>query len=152
MATTENFRADVRYAAAPAAVYDALAAPGGSNGWWTSDGDVVSDSGQDIRLNWSGQDHVVFRVDMAERPTAMRWTCIAQYDRNLPQADEWVDTTLVFTLSADGQGTRLEFEHHGLTSALECYGVCREGWDYFLRRSVRQLAEGGRGLPYQARS
>jgi uncharacterized protein YndB with AHSA1/START domain len=152
MATTDNFRADVHYAAAPAAVYDALAAPGGPNGWWTTGGDVVTGSGQDIRLNWSGQDHVVFRVDVADRPTAMRWTCIAQHDRNLPRPDEWVDTTLVFNLSAHGQGTGLEFEHRGLTSTLECYGVCRDGWDHFLRRSLRQLVEAGRGLPYQAHS
>jgi uncharacterized protein YndB with AHSA1/START domain len=152
MPTTDSFTAAVRYPAAPGAVYDALATPAGAGGWWTSDGDsdAAAIPGRHIRLNWSDDDHVIFFVDAAERPTALRWTCVEQHDRNLPQPDEWVGTSLVFSLIADGGGTLLEFEHQGLTPKLDCFGACRDGWDFFLRRSVRQLVELGQGLPYEA--
>jgi uncharacterized protein YndB with AHSA1/START domain/ketosteroid isomerase-like protein len=152
--TTESFTADVRYAASAAAVYDALATPGGTRGWWSTDGDsdAATTPGQHVRLNWSDDDHVVFCVDAAERPTALRWTCVAQHDRNLPRPDEWVGTHVIFTLTADGDGTLLHFEHQGLTRKLDCFGQCRDGWDFFLRRSVRQLVELGHGLPYEART
>jgi uncharacterized protein YndB with AHSA1/START domain len=154
MPTTDSFTADVRYPASPAAVYDALATPGGSRGWWSThgDGDAAAIAGQHIRLDWSDDDHVVFRVDAADRPAALRWTCVAQHDRNLPRPDEWVGTSVIFSLTADGDGTLLHFEHQGLTPTLECFGACRDGWDFFLRRSVRQLVELGQGLPYEART
>lgn len=152
MPTTDSFTAAVRYPATPGAVYDALATPGGTGGWWSTDGDsdAATIPGQHIRLNWSDHDHVVFCVDAAERPTALRWTCVAQHDRNLPRPDEWVGTSLSFSLIPDGDGTLLEFEHRGLTPKLDCFGACRDGWDFFLRRSVRQLVELGQGLPYEA--
>jgi uncharacterized protein YndB with AHSA1/START domain/ketosteroid isomerase-like protein len=154
MPTTDSFTADVRYAASPAAVYDALATPGGTGGWWSTDGDgdAAAIAGGRIRLNWSDDDHVVFRVDSAERPAALRWTCVAQHDRNLPRPDEWVGTSVIFSLTADSEGTLLQFEHQGLTAKLDCFGLCRDGWDFFLRRSVRQLVELGQGLPYEART
>jgi uncharacterized protein YndB with AHSA1/START domain len=152
--TTDSFTADVRYPASPAAVYDALATPGGTTGWWSTDGDSdpATNAGEHIRLNWSDDDHVVFRVDAAERPASLRWTCVAQHDRNLPRPDEWVGTSVIFSLTADGDGTLLHFEHQGLTPRLDCFGMCRDGWDFFLRRSVRQLVELGEGLPYEART
>ncbi len=150
MIEAESFRADVRYAADREAVYAALAAPGGDNGWWSADGDVVSGEGARVRLNWSETDYVEFRIDAARAPRRMLWTCVAQRDRNLPRADEWVGTALSFTLEADADGTLLRFEHRGLVPRLECYGVCAGGWDFFLRRSVRQLVELGAGIPYRA--
>src|SRR5258705_7465887 len=99
MPTTDSFTADVRYPAAPAAVYDALATPGGTGGWWSTDADsdAAAIAGQHIRLNWSDGDHVVFRVDAAERPAALRWTCVGQHDRNLPRPEEWVGTSVIFS-------------------------------------------------------
>ena len=147
---TQHFSAEVRYDASPARTYEALASPGGDNGWWTTDGDVVSGPGRLLRLNWSPSDYVVFRVDVADAPRELRWTCVAQHDASLPRPDEWLDTTLVFVLAPDGAGTLARFEHIGLAPALDCYDACAGGWDFFLRRSVRQLVELGRGIPFQA--
>jgi hypothetical protein len=131
-------------------VYDAPARPGGASGWWSTSGDVVTREGALLRLNWSGGDHVVFRVDRAERPAAMRWTCVAQHDGSLEPPDEWVGTTLSFAFADEGGATRLDFVHHGLVPQLECFGVCERGCDFFLRRSLKQLVEAGEGLPYRA--
>jgi hypothetical protein len=103
-----------------------------------------------MRLDWSSDDFVVFRLDRLERPTAMRWTCVEQRDRNLPAPDEWVGTTVAFSFSDRGGTTRLDFVHHGLAPELECFEACERGWDFFLRRSLKQLVEGGHGLPYRA--
>jgi len=146
----DGLRTDVSFDATAAAVYDAIAAPGGTNGWWTTDGDVVKAPGQLLRLNWSATDHIVFRIDRADRPSLMRWTCVAQHDRNLPRPDEWVGTTLTFSLGASDRTADLRFTHHGLVPALDCFDMCEGGWNFFLRRSLKQLVEVGRGLPYDA--
>lgn len=50
-------------------------------------------------------------------------------------------------MSEDGAGrTRADFEHIGLVPAFECYGICCEGWQYFLG-SLQQLWETGEKTP-----
>jgi ketosteroid isomerase-like protein/uncharacterized protein YndB with AHSA1/START domain len=138
-----GFVADIRYRATPDAVFDALAHP---ERWWSTS---VQADGDRLRLNWPDGGFIAFRV-VADAPRVLRWHCIDQVDHNLPQADEWVGTTIVFSLAPVGDGTRLHFEHRGLTPALDCYELCENGWDFFLRRSVAQLLETGRGIPNEA--
>jgi len=146
----EHFRSEVHYPAAPERVYDALAAPAGATGWWSTRGAGTTAAGDRLRLDWSRTEFVEFQVDVADRPRAMRWRCIAQHDRNLPEPDEWVGTVVTFRITPADGGSLLRVEHQGLVPALECYGACERGWDFFLRRSVRHLIATGSGLPYRA--
>ncbi len=102
-----------------------------------------------MRLNWSSDDYVVFRLDKLEPPREMRWACVEQHDGNLAEPDEWLGTTLSFRFCDEGDETRLDFVHHGIVPELDCFEACEGGWNFFLRRSLRQLVELGR-LPYQA--
>lgn len=141
-----DFRAEVLYDAPAESVFAAVADPGA---WWCAGAPAVGDQGAELRLDWSATDFVVLRVDELEPPRAMRWTCVAQHDRNLPRADEWVGTSIAFRLAPEAGGTRLEVVHEGLTPQLECFEACDRGWDFFLRRSLRALVEAGEGLPYR---
>ena len=147
-----GYRCRLAYRAAPAEVYAAAARPGGENGWWTTEGEVAIRQGDLMRLNWSPRDFIVFRLDLMRSPKAMEWTCVEQHDANLPQVDEWVGTTLRFRFSPSAEGTVLDFEHAGLVPSLDCYDVCENGWDFFLRRSLTELVEDGKGAPYRYRA
>jgi uncharacterized protein YndB with AHSA1/START domain len=129
-------------------VYDALTTPAGLTGWWTTDADVATTAGSQIRFNWSPTDHTTFRIDRLTPPTTLAWTCIAQHDTNLPHPDEWVGTTIGFELTDHDDGTQLTFIHHGLTPHLDCYDVCHSGWDHFLDQSLRAYVETGHGTPW----
>jgi ketosteroid isomerase-like protein len=139
-AAVRGFVADIRYRAARERVFEALAHP---ERWWSTSVDADGDR---LRMNWRDGGYIAFRVS-ADPPRGMIWQFVEQVDRNLPQPDEWVGTTAIFELAEAGDGTRLHFEHRGLTPALDCYDVCENGWDFFLRRSVGQLLETGRGIP-----
>lgn len=145
-----DFRSALTVEAPPAAVFDALLLPAGPRGWWTTDGSVVPETGGTIRLNWSPSTFIEFRVDRLERPAATDWTCVAQFDDNLPQPDEWVGTTLAFRLRAEKGRTRLSLVHRGLEPALDCYDVCARGWDAFLHTSLKPMVETGAGAPWVA--
>ena len=147
-----DFRGALTIGAEPAAVFDALLEPAGPHGWWTTDGSVVREPGGTIRLNWSPATFVEFRIDRLEAPGATDWTCVAQFDDNLPQPDEWIGTALAFRLRPEGGGTRLSLVHRGLEPALDCYDVCARGWDAFLHTSLKPLVESGEGAPWVARS
>ena len=57
-------------------------------------------------------------------------------------------TTPVFTLSQDSSGgCDLRFRHEGLSPQLECYEMCRAGWDQYLP-SLRDYIATGTGNPY----
>lgn len=135
----------VSFQASRERVFDAIATIPGLQGWWT---DLVTGSpnvGSELRFDFEGlKEHiVVMRVDEAERPSSVRWTCL----QHMALA-EWDGTKVFFELTARGpQETELSFRHIGLTPQFECYDMCRDGWDYFLD-SLVAYAERGKGTPF----
>ena len=63
---------------------------------------------------------------------------------------EWLDTTLRWRISADGDGARIQFEHHGLTPQLHCYDICHQGWDFFFATSLAAYLSEGTGMPHSS--
>lgn len=131
-----------------ATVYAALTTPEGLRGWWTQDCDVQTEPGGTIRFRFECG-HKEMRIERLEPGREVRWLCTGAHSAaaRLTRRDEWVGTQLVFRLTPQGNGrTRLDFEHIGLVPALECYGLCSDGWQYYLG-SLQQFAETGRGTP-----
>jgi uncharacterized protein YndB with AHSA1/START domain len=64
---------------------------------------------------------------------------------------DWVGTTVHVTIhpAADG-GCAVTFRHEGLTPQLECYDMCRAGWEQYVP-SLRDYIETGTGTPYRPR-
>jgi len=61
---------------------------------------------------------------------------------------DWVGTAPVFTLTESGaEGCELRFRHEGLNPRLDCYDMCRTGWDQYLP-SLRDYIQTGTGNPY----
>ena len=64
---------------------------------------------------------------------------------------DWVGTTPAFTLSSSSAGgCDVEFRHEGLRSQLQCYDMCRAGWDQYLP-SLRDYLETGAGHSSRSR-
>ena len=60
---------------------------------------------------------------------------------------EWVNTKLVFDISAEGTQTRVKFTHEGLVPEYECYNVCHDAWTGFIQKSLKNLIVTGKGQP-----
>ena len=122
--------------ASPAAIYAAITTAAGLRGWWTETCDVVN------------VDDGLLVVELNDRE--VRWTCVDARIVGLDRPDEWIGTSIRFRMQPNGAGrTRLDFEHVGLTPALECYGICEDGWRHFLA-SLKSWLETGQGTPYEA--
>ena len=137
--------------ALPAQVYAALTTSRGLQGWWTSECDVANQGGDTIKFRFGGT-HKSMRIERLDLDHEVRWLCIEAFINHdqLVRKDEWVGTEIVFRLSpAGGKSTQVEFEHRGLTPALECYELCNNGWQYFLD-SLQAFAETGKGTPYES--
>jgi uncharacterized protein YndB with AHSA1/START domain len=138
-----SFTRTFDWKAPPERIYGAVATVPGIRAWWTEDCDGDDDQ---FRVRF-GQTAKAFRVE--RRPGEVRWTCTAAHIavERLTRRDEWVGTTIVFTIRELPDGsTRLDFVHEGLGEALECYDLCVAGWDTFLG-SLGAFVEAGRGTP-----
>ncbi|HTP73705.1 MAG TPA: SRPBCC domain-containing protein [Burkholderiaceae bacterium] len=145
-----HYQHSLRIEATPAAVYAALTTPAGLRGWWTQDCDVAGEVGGTHRFRFECA-HKDMRVEHLDPGREVQWLCTAAHigAGGISRPDEWVGTRLAFRLAADGAThTRLDFEHVGLVPTLECYELCRGGWQHYLR-SLQQWSETGHGTPHR---
>lgn len=142
-----HYRQQIDLDAPPAAVYAALATQAGLRSWWTRTCDVAEAEGGEATFRF-GPHHKAMRIERLDPPREVRWKCEAAHIE-VPgmRPDEWVGTTIAFRLAPSGGGTRLDFEHVGLVPGLQCWDICRSGWDQFLA-SLHDQVEQGRGRPF----
>jgi len=60
---------------------------------------------------------------------------------------EWIDTTIVFEISEKDDKTQIRFTHLGLVPEYECFDVCSNGWNHYIRESLLSLIVTGKGQP-----
>lgn len=60
---------------------------------------------------------------------------------------EWVNTKLIFDISAGGDKTKIQFTHEGLVPEDECYVVCEDAWTSYIEGSLHELILTGKGMP-----
>ena len=144
---TTNAVTATQIKADPSRVYAALTTEQGLTGWWSATADVGTRVGETIRFRWTDPDHTTMRIDLHELDRCVRWTCVEQSDRNLPQLDEWVGTVVQFDIAPSGDGCLLTVTHEGLLE-LACGEVCSRGWSSFMAGSLKPLVETGRGNPW----
>lgn len=137
--------------APPEKVYAALSSQEGLTKWWTEDCEFEA-AKDGIAIFRFGKTHCTFLIESMTPEKELVWRCTDQY-QHLPgilnKTDEWVGTTVTFSLLPEGEATtELAFRHDGLTPNLECYGICAAGWDHFLGTSLKQFVETGKGDPF----
>lgn len=148
---TESYGCKLEIHAPANTVYDALTTSKGLQAWWTKTCEVGERVGT-ISIFRFGKTYNMMVIEKLARPSEVRWRCIEQYHHapgQLERKDEWVGTTLTFRLHSPTPGqTLLEFQHAGLTRNLECYAICEKGWENFLKCSLKNYIEIGKGEPY----
>jgi hypothetical protein len=63
---------------------------------------------------------------------------------------EWINTQLIFELSEHGDKTEIKFTHEGLVPEYECYNVCNDAWNGYIKKSLYNLINTGTGKPNPA--
>jgi uncharacterized protein YndB with AHSA1/START domain len=137
-----DWAATITIGASPDEVFDALTTREGLSGWW---GPVKGDptAGGEFTFRPMVQIEKLMRVDSSDRASLVQWTVLEC--EFLP---EWPGTTIRFALSPDGEGgTRLAFEHIGLTQQFDCFEICDAGWQQSLS-SLVSYVQTGKGNPF----
>ena len=127
-ATDTDFVSTITFESPIDRVVSALTDPAGLSRWWVP----ASGSGlQGGELTFLFPvEKLVVRVDEANR-SLVRWTPLVC--EPLP---DWVGTSITFTLrETEEGGSQMVFRHAGLAQ-LECFELCRKGWEHYLPRLV----------------
>ena len=136
-----DIRHRVVVAAALDQVYSAIATKAGLSGWWTRDG-VRGESKEGSTIEfYFGQPEpaAVMEVTRLDPTGLVTWRCVRG-------AEEWVGTTLSFTLTPEDDETVVLFTHAGWRDPSDFMAHCSARWAYFLL-SLKSLLETGKGTP-----
>lgn len=147
---TPSFHCATTINATPEKVYQAITQENGLKEWWTTTCTAENKVGGEAIFHFGNIFNTMKIVQLMPHKI-VQWECINQYDpsAHLKKHDEWIGTTLTFQLKQNNSGgTDLDFTHEGLTSDLECYNVCFSAWSHFLKKSLKNYVETGKGQPY----
>lgn len=132
-------------------VYEAIATQKGVQNWWTKDCQIETKLGGKVITRF-GKTYNVMQFKKLSN-NEIQWECTDQHHEAEPplsKEDEWVGTSVIFVMKQiDSNHTELHFTHKGLNSSLECFDICKKGWDHFIKTSLKKYLENGQGQAYQ---
>jgi len=117
-------------------------------GWWSEN--VVGDTttvGAEWDYAYQDLHDCRIRVTDAVPGERVEWLVLANRFSFTENPAEWVGTRMVFDIHASDRGSTLTFTHVGLLEDHECYGVCAQGWDFYIGTSLPQRVRTGMGWP-----
>jgi uncharacterized protein YndB with AHSA1/START domain len=140
-----DFTTTVTIAGSSAAVFAAIL---DTRAWWNQaiDGPTAQ-VGDEFGFEVEGLHRIRARVTDVTPDQRVEWLVLENNFGFVKDQSEWVGDRMVFELEPVDGGTKVTFTQHGLVPELECYDVCSNAWAFFVRDSLRLLAEQGQGKP-----
>lgn len=121
-------------------VYRALTAQSGLAAWWTTQTVATPQVGSIAEFTFGDRYHNEMRIVKLEEDRKVEWKCIEG-------DEEWVGTTLVFSLEPDDGRTILRFSHGEWRAATDFFASCNYHWGFYMR-SLKSYCETGAGEPF----
>jgi uncharacterized protein YndB with AHSA1/START domain len=129
----------------PEQVFEAIVNP---RKWWSEDIEGVTDQvGHVFYYHFQDIHRGTFQVTELVPGEKLAWHVLQNYFNFVSDATEWTGTDIVFEITSDGEGTDLTFTHVGLAPVDECYEVCHDSWNFYLKTSLLKLLNEGEGEP-----
>jgi len=78
------------------------------------------------------------------------WLVKYNYFNFTEDKSEWTGNKISFEISEKGKKTQIRFTHLGLVPAYECFEICSNAWNQYIRQSLFGLITTGQGQPNRA--
>ncbi|MGA3220653.1 MAG: SRPBCC domain-containing protein, partial [Acidimicrobiales bacterium] len=115
--------------------------------WWSENIDGPTDIlGETFTYHHQDLHRCTIRVTEMTSPTRVVWRVVDNYFNFTDDTTEWNGTEIRFDIAC-GSKTEICFTHLGLVRAYQCFDVCSNSWDFYLRTSLRGLIRTGKGVP-----
>jgi len=117
-------------------------------GWWSEEIEGKTDQLNETFFYHYKDIHLCkLKLIEVDEPSKLVYLVTENEFNFVEDKTEWVGSHLVFDIKPEGDKTRIQFTHEGLTSADECYEVCRDAWTTYIQKSLYQLITTGKGTP-----
>jgi uncharacterized protein YndB with AHSA1/START domain len=141
----QNFTLTLTFDQSPHQVFDAVT---NVRGWWSEE---IEGNTQNLNDEFEYHHLTVHRSKMrlveVVPDRKVVWQVLDNFFSFTEDKNEWIGTKVIFDISQEGDKTRLDFTHEGLTPAYECYSACSSGWTQYIAQSLPKLITTGTGLP-----
>jgi len=127
--------------------HEAFKGIGNVSGWWAKNYEGHSDKAGDVFTVHFGKTNVTFKLTEVIADKKVVWLVTNCHLDWLEDKKEWNGTQVVFELSPENGGTKIDFTHIGLVPEIACYNDCRQGWTGHVMGSLPQLLTTGKGRP-----
>jgi uncharacterized protein YndB with AHSA1/START domain len=126
--TMADLRHQIDIKASPQQVYAALATTTGLASWWTADAHAEEKIGGKAEFGFNGRGAVYrMRIVALDPARQVVWSCLGEHP-------EWRDTSLTWTITADGAGSVLRFTHGGWKAESDFFAMCNSTWGELMYR------------------
>jgi len=117
-------------------------------GWWSENVEGSTDM-LNSEFKYHYQDMHLSRMKVEELVPAQKvvWHMLDNKFKFTKDKSELTGSKLIFEIGRQDGKTAVHFTHEGLTPACECYDVCTEAWDHFIKDSLHDLIAKGKGDP-----
>jgi len=129
----------------PNAVFNAI---NNVRGWWSE-----NIEGNTAQLN----DEFIYQFKDIHRCTMklievipdekVVWLVLDNYFNFTEDKTEWTGTQIEFNIAEMENKTQVYFVHQGLVPAYECYDICFDSWNGYIKKSLMSLITTGKGTP-----
>lgn len=149
---SDHYFRTISVSAQPQEIYRALTT--GYQDWWTTTGGKQFNTvGDRVKFTFPPLvSYWTFEAKVLDPDMRVELECVDAYhelaDKPDAAKDEWLGSRMIFQIVPRGNKTDVHFHHQGLTSHLDCYEVCEQGWDHFFVDSLRVYLNTGVGKPY----
>ncbi|PWU01912.1 MAG: ATPase [Bacteroidetes bacterium] len=116
--------------------------------WWVTDVRGRSTQLNDEFSVHFGKTYSLFKIIEFMPPNKIVWFVKECYLQPFENKTEWKGTQIVFEISKSQEVTQVKMIHKGLYPGVECYDDCREGWNYYVGKSLQALVNTGKGIPH----
>ena len=116
--------------------------------WWTEKLEGSSGKLNDVfTVDFGDTNFVTHKLIEVIPGKKIVWLVTDCYLSWFTDKTEWKNTKMVFEIAATGNQTQIDFTHIGLLPDLECFDICRKGWDQYVKDSLFKLITEGKGQP-----
>lgn len=110
--------------------------------WWTKGISGEANQLGDRFTMRSRETFVDLEVVELEPNTRIVWEVTDCYLHWIKDKTEWKGTRILWQIASKNGTTEVRMTHMGLFPGVECYDVCKTGWDFHVTRSLHKfLAE-----------
>ncbi|MHA4806967.1 SRPBCC family protein [Flavitalea flava] len=157
--TTTDFTATIAVSQTPHEVFNAI---NNVRGWWSEEIEGPTQKLHDI-FKYHFEDIHRCQIKLIEVVPDQKviWLVMDNYFKPgifpgashkltaeaIANETEWVNTTIHFEIAEKNGKTQLRFTHKGLVPEYECYEICENGWNHYIRESLLALITTGKGQP-----